>query len=420
MPLLLSALELAFRRLCVYARRLRFKLLLWRKGRVVTAPSAKWPELPGVQLGAAVKRNTNRGKRVLIIDSLFPTPSRDSGSVRMLAIVEIILGWGYQIIFVADRGGDTTALRELSDVTTIDGRNPVHACKAICQHLPDIATALVCRQPVAEIFLPLLRKWRPDLRVVFDTVDLHGLREWRMGHALAEPALQIFGLETLRRELELANRCDDVIVVSAAEQHWLSDRLHLASRLVSNIVSAPVSMTEHATRRNLVFIGGFQHHPNVDAVEYFVAKVWPLIHNEYPDMQLHIIGQFPPVAWHAWKDASVLIHGAVDDLMPLLDSALATIAPLRFGAGVKGKINTSLAAGIPVIATSCAAEGMELKDEVSFMLADEPTAFCHAIGRLRHDRLLWEYLRHNGLSHTQELYSPEQAFSPLRQALFGS
>ena len=127
-----------------------------------------------------------------------------------------------------------------------------------------------------------------------------------------------------------------------------------------------------AKRRDLVFVGGFRHPPNVDAVQWFVDEVFPLVRARLPDVRFHCIGSDVPEAVAALsRRDGVLVHGHVPDIAPYMDGARIGLAPLRYGAGVKGKVNLSMAHGQPVVATSCAVEGMHLRDGVDVLVADD-------------------------------------------------
>jgi glycosyltransferase involved in cell wall biosynthesis len=171
-------------------------------------------------------------------------------------------------------------------------------------------------------------------------------------------------------------------------------------------------------RHDLVFVGGFRHPPNVDAVRWFAAEVFPLVRTQLPEMRFHCIGGNVPAEVEALAaQAGVEIHGHVPDIDPYMDGARISVAPLRFGAGVKGKVNLSMAHGQPVVATACAVEGMHLRDGEDVLVADDAQAFADAIVRLYTDPVLWQTLSGNGLANVQRHFSADAARDVVRRVL---
>jgi glycosyltransferase involved in cell wall biosynthesis len=170
---------------------------------------------------------------------------------------------------------------------------------------------------------------------------------------------------------------------------------------------------DFADRRDILFIGAFAHPPNTDAVLWLAGEILPLIQAELPDLVCHVIGAEPPARIRALDCERLKIHGYVPDVRSFFDGCRLSVAPLRYGAGVKGKVNQSLAHGLPVVATHQAAEGMFLKDGVSVLLADEPKAFACAVVRLYRDQALWERLSSGGL----EVMEAHFSFAAARRAL---
>ncbi len=156
----------------------------------------------------------------------------------------------------------------------------------------------------------------------------------------------------------------------------------------------------HERRRNsLLFVGGFAHPPNVDAVLFFCRDVLPLVKLGLPDLEVTIVGDKPPREIQDLRQSGVVVAGWVPELSSLLDSHRVSIAPLRFGAGIKGKIGEALAAGLPVVTTTVGAEGMGLEHEETAMIADSASAFADAVVRLCSDPNLHRKLSESGQRH---------------------
>jgi glycosyltransferase involved in cell wall biosynthesis len=135
----------------------------------------------------------------------------------------------------------------------------------------------------------------------------------------------------------------------------------------------------------------------------------------------HCIGGDVPaeVAALSRQDGAVVVHGHVADITPYMDGCRIALAPLRFGAGVKGKVNLSMAHGQPVVATSCAVEGMHLRDGFDVLVADDAQAFADAVVRLYGDEALWRGLATNGLDNVATHFSIDAARETVRRVFFG-
>ena len=251
-----------------------------------------------------------------------------------------------------------------------------------------------------------VRLHAPQSRIIFDTVDLHYLREDSEARLTRDPEMRRKAQEKQRLEHELIDQADETWVVSPVEQQLLQQKWPAKSiQLVSNIVDIPGSKTPFALRRDYLFIGGFQHRPNIDAVLFFVQKIYPLVSEHLRDAKFYIIGDKPPPEIVALATERIIVAGLQRDVRPFFDSVKLSVAPLRFGAGVKGKINQSMAFGVPVVATSLAVDGMGLTDHEDILLADEPEDFARALIELyESEEALESPLRERHQENTRALF----------------
>jgi glycosyltransferase involved in cell wall biosynthesis len=170
----------------------------------------------------------------------------------------------------------------------------------------------------------------------------------------------------------------------------------------------------HDRRSNsLLFVGGFAHSPNVDAVLFFGREVLPLIRRSVPSVIVTIVGDAPPEEVRRLASDTVTVTGWVPDVKPYLDSHMVSIAPLRFGSGMKGKVGEAMAHGLPVVVTTIAAEGMDLTDGVTALIADSADKFADAIVRLLGDRPLHDRLSTNGRQAARTRWSEAVAAKDL-------
>ena len=160
-------------------------------------------------------------------------------------------------------------------------------------------------------------------------------------------------------------------------------------------------------------------HPNIDAACWFVNDVWPLIHQQLPDLRFHLIGSKAPERVRALSGDGVVFHGFVETLQPFLSNCRLAVAPLRYGAGVKGKVNMSMAHGQPVVATPAAVEGMFAEHERELLVAEDAESFANEVVRLYQDEDLWNHLSVESIKNVEEHFSLQTARKSLT-TLFSS
>jgi len=187
--------------------------------------------------------------------------------------------------------------------------------------------------------------------------------------------------------------------------------------LVSNVHVLSATVAPWSERRGIVFIGGFRHPPNVDAMLWYAREVLPHVRDALPGVKTYVIGGDVPASIKALAADDFVVLGHVPDIEPYFESARISIAPLRYGAGVKGKINLAMSHGMPVIATSMAIEGMHLTDGEDVLVADEPRAFAEAMRRAYDDETLWQRLSTGGRRNIEQYFSRDVARRALADLL---
>ena len=359
-------------------------------------------------------------KQILIIDAHTPRPDHDSGSLRLVNLMRLLREEGAHVVFLpADRSRIEPYAAQLQHLGVESWYAPFAARPPawLREHGARFDAVMVSRYYVASEFLPLLRTHAPQARLIFDTVDLHYLRERRGAEIAGDAALARTAERTRALELEVIAASDVTLVVSDVERGLLrKDAPDAHVELLSNLHRIAGSGQSFAQRRDLVFVGGFRHPPNVDAVLWFVAEVLPRILERLSDVRFHCIGSHtPPQIVALGARPGVVVHGHVADIDPYMDGCRIAIASLRYGAGVKGKINLSMAHGQPVVATACAVEGMHLRDGEDVLVADDPQAFADAVVRLYEDESLWNRLARNGLDNVAKNFSLDSARETVRK-----
>ncbi|WP_439653795.1 MULTISPECIES: glycosyltransferase [unclassified Rhodanobacter] len=362
-----------------------------------------------------------RRGRVLVVDAMTPEPARDSGSLRLCAILRLLDEQGWSTAFLPDDGRASPAEIDALGALGCEVLSKPWVAdlpRWLREHGSELHAVILCRHTVAGQYAGLVRRHAPQAKLLFDTVDLHFLRERRAAE-LGGSTIMARQAEAARRsELALIEQADVSFVVSPHEQSLLARLLPQARvELLSNIHDVHGCRHPHAGRRDLVFIGGYGHPPNSDAIRWIAGEILPKLREALPDIRVHVLGDMPCTARHELAAPGLEFHGRVAELAPWLDNCLATLAPLRFGAGVKGKINMSMSHGVPVIATTVAVEGMQLADGVNVLVADDAAAIVAAMRRLQRDETLWQQLSARGLDNVQQHFSAAAAAAVLHRVL---
>jgi len=356
---------------------------------------------------------TPSGKNILVIDHHLPMPDRDSGSLRMFQILKILYRLGHRVTFLPDNLADMppyTGELQKRGIQVVHHPYVKRVRDYLISHGPMFDVVVLSRCDFARKHVADVRLHAPQSRIIFDTVDLHYLREQREAQLTQDPDVRRKAQERQQLEDYLIKETDETWVVSPIEQQMLQENWpHKSIQVVSNIVDVTRSVTPFSLRRDWLFIGGFQHRPNIDAVLFFVEEIYPLVRDHLPDAKFYIIGDKAPPEIVALASDRIIVAGLQPDVRSFFDSVRLSVAPLRFGAGIKGKINQSMAFGVPVVATSIAVEGMNLTDHENVLAADEPQDFARALIELYESEELWKRLSQNGINKTQELYSTDAA-----------
>jgi GT2 family glycosyltransferase len=353
--------------------------------------------------------NLRRGPRVLVIDRRVPTWDRDSGGLRMRGIVQALHALGCQVTLLPANG---LALEPYTDqlqrmgVEVLYGTDLEAALRGIG---PGVSLAIVSREECARPWLKLVRRFAPQAAVVFDTVDLHWLREARRAALTAGNGAGLpRSVTTLReRELSLIRAADATLVVTDDERAQVCAHVPEAQvHVVPNVHELAESVAPPSDREGVLFVGGFEHSPNVDAARVLVREVMPLVWRGAADVPVTIVGGDPPREIEQLASTLVEVRGWVPDLDPLLSSARLLLAPLTYGAGLKGKVTQALAIGLPVVTTPVGAEGLDAVDGEHMLIAEAPAALAERAVRLLSDDELWLRLSRAGQKLVAERCSP--------------
>lgn len=352
-------------------------------------------------------------KRALFIDETTPTPDRDAGSNAALEHMLSLQRLGFKVVFLpADNMASIPRYTQDLQALGIEAWYAPFAWSVeeyFRRNPCDFDLVYFHRKANLNRYLHLVKKYVPKARIVFNYADIHALRGLREAETLGDRPEEVARLEReLEEELDLATKVDAVIVHSSFEQALIAERRPKA-RVFNIPWSVPTTAkdADPTSRHNISFVGGFGHSPNVDAVDWFVQEIWPLIWSRTDQYQFRIIGSQMPERFNSIDVPGVQALGFVDDLVAELRNTILTVAPLRFGAGLKGKVLTSFANGIPCIMTPVAAEGMDLPADLDGLVAADAELFADRAVTLINDVSSWQHMSLAGLKIVRDRYSSE-------------
>ncbi len=379
----------------------------------------------------AAERIKDRGilGRALFIDHATPRPDRDAGSHAALAEMDLVQALGYKITFLP---ANLAWLGSYTEELQRRGIEVIHApfVLSLEQFLRERGREFdliyLTRYTTVRDSLPLLKEHAPQARLIFCNADLHYLRELRQAQSAnlsGEPAEAALASvrETRRQELEAMAGVDLTLTYSEIEQAVIAaETLGQAATALCPWVVEPVEQPSPlASRSGITFLGSYQHPPNQDAVESFLGDVWPLLNERLPDLEFHLYGSgLGPELQARWQAIhGVRVHGWVTDASSVYERHRVFIAPLRSGAGIKGKVIAALAHGIPQVLSPVAAEATGLRHGTEMFIAREPEAWCDAITDLIADDDLWSRTSEAAREHARAHFSRRRGRELMAAAL---
>lgn len=346
---------------------------------------------------------TDLDRRILVADYRIPRPDVSAGERATVGILQDLCDLGYQVTFLPTdmrpSGRYEADLRRMGVqvITQQSGHGGV--ADFVEKFGRQFGIFYLIRVDVAEVVLPAARKVAPAAQIIFHAPDLYFLREKREAEFRGDQQSHRRAAETYHREIAMMSASDHVVLISPAEVPVLRRALtntpiSVFPGLYASVVDDPRGFQ---ARRHIFFLGGFAHTPNVDAVQWFATEIWPHVHAALPDVEFHIVGaEAPPSVVELGQLPGIKVVGFVPDLTPVLETYRVGVAPLLFGAGIKGKVATTMGAGIPCVCTPIAAEGMGLQPGVHALIEEEPRRFAEAVVTLYKEEALWSRLSTRG------------------------
>ncbi|MDZ7690169.1 MAG: glycosyltransferase [Balneolaceae bacterium] len=355
--------------------------------------------------------STKNAKKLLIIGYVWPEPGSSAAGSRMMQLISIFREYGWQITFVSSAAESEHAedLKALGIDTATVQINDSSFNTFINNLDPD--AVLFDRFVVEEQFGWRVAEECPRALRILDSEDLHCLRRARkkaVGQNREFEQTDLLADEVAKREVASIYRCDLSLIISEFEMDLLTHLFRVDDALLHYLPFMLDPISEEEThqwptfeeRKHFMTIGNFRHPPNWDSVRYLREKIWPRIRAKLPDAELHIYGAYPSqkvTDLHRPEDG-FHIEGRAADARTVIQQARVMLAPLRFGAGLKGKLIEAMQYGTPSITTAIGAEGIQGKLPWGGAIVEEPEAIAKAAVELYVNKKMWQQAQQRGVT----------------------
>lgn len=364
---------------------------------------------------------------VFIIGQVFPEPETTAAGQRMLQIINFFISEGYEVVLgscaapsiysaeLEKWGVETTMLRLNSDTFN--------------EHLkwwqPKIV--LFDRFMTEEQFSWRVKETLPNAIRILNQEDLHSLRIYReicFNNNSKFSISTYYQQDTTQRELASVFRSDLVLCISPEEME-MQRQMGVPSDLlqywpfVNNVIITQKSYPNWANRKHFIFYGNGKHAPNINAILYLKQKIWPEIKKQLPQAELHIYGAYLPQKIRDLHNAKegFIINGWIEDLDTILSQYRVLLAPLHFGAGLKGKLYAAFQNGLPSVTTTLGFEGYPTTNNLPLIIQDGFNEQIQAAVSLYTQEILWTQIHQNAISYGAQLFDSERIKTDFKNKL---
>jgi len=324
--------------------------------------------------------------RALFIDDTIPVLSRDAGSNAVLSHMAAMRRLGFEVSFAAaDMSRDAVGVLDAAGIAVCQPPWYCSVEEVLRRETERFDLVYLHRVTAAARYMELVRHHQPRARVVYSVADLHHLRMERRAVAEQRPELLPLAQRLKVREV-LATAAADATITHSPVEAAVLWRLVPSARVHVVPWAVPVRPTTvpFARRHGVGFVAHYPHAPNLDAAGRLINEIMPRVRAASPDIDFVLAGNGMP-DWLRVERDGVVVLGQVESLTEVFDRVRLTVAPLAFGAGIKGKVLESLAAGVPCVCSPVAAEGLDLPPILAGLVADGTAATAEAIARLHED-----------------------------------
>ena len=354
--------------------------------------------------------NKNKVANVLIIDDKLPEFDKDSGSRRLNLIIELFLNNEVNVFLLADfkeykfNNEYVEYYKKLGVIVYEPSLNMDN--KLITKEvflstiLKNIDLVWLHRPLIFNKYFDFVKKNNDKVKIVFDMVDFHYIRMKREAEIKNNTKLLIEAKRFLDIEVNNCKKADKIIVISESDRQNLLPFYQEESKMVvigniHDIIENNPNFLDFNNRKDLLFVGSFEHLPNIDALIYLKNEIMPLVWKKDPEIKVVVIGSKPTLEVLNLNSKNFNVLGYVADLSPYFNSSRLFIAPLRYGAGIKGKIGQSMEFKLPLLTTDIGAEGFDFGDLKEYIVASDTNDFAQKISSIYYNENLWNKISNN-------------------------
>ena len=350
-------------------------------------------------------------EKLLFIAHTVPLFDSNSADLRIYSILSI-LSKSYDIVYLAKYPASSESIKNDMYVSRLSDLGIIvyvgnHSIRHILKS-NNFKAAFLEYYHVAEGYLQKIKYLQPSCPVIVDSLDVCYLRFFRK-YKITKNRQDLKLAEDIKKvELDIYAQADITLTVTEEDARVLQkDNKNITVRILPNVHSLVQSESDR-NKNEIIFVGSFGHDPNVDAVLYFCKDILPRIRKVIPEVKFTIVGGNPPPQVRALSNDFITVTGHVPSTTPYLQKSCVSVAPLRYGAGMKGKIGEAMAHGLPVVTTSIGAEGMGLIDRENVIIADTPETLSNAVIELMLNDGLYKNIQNNAIDHIKNNYTTDK------------
>lgn len=368
-------------------------------------------------------------QKILILGFVFPEPQSSAAGGRMVQLISYFQTINLEVIFAsgAAKSEFSYPLESLGVRTETIRLNDSSFDDFISDIQPDFV--LFDRFMMEEMFGWRVADKCPNAIRILDTEDLHCLRlarqnSWKGNRVFEQSDLYS---DIAKREIASILRCDMSLMISDFEMDLLKNVFQISGKILLHLPIwmdpkteiEELALKSFEERSDFVFIGNFLHEPNWNAVQYLKTEIWPLIRKEIPEAQLKIYGAYSSqkvLELHQPK-TGFCIEGRAESALEVMENARVCLAPLRFGAGIKGKLLEAMYIGTPSVTTTIGSESMHGHLAWNGFISDDPTEFAQKAIELYNNQALWKKSQQAGYEILKQRFSKEKITNDFTQSL---
>ncbi len=356
-------------------------------------------------------------KTILIIGLVWPEPGSSAAGTRMVQLIKLFLSQGHHVVFAsaASKSDFSYNLGAIGAVEQPIKLNDSGFNLFLQKINPDII--LFDRFMIEEQYGWRVSQECPGALKLLDTEDLHCLRQARQQALKNDGAVELFS-DIAKREIAAILRCDLSLIISETEMTILEQQYKVAPSLCFYLpfLEEPIrheniqNWRTFEQRKGFVFIGNFLHEPNWNTLQVLKTRIWPALSKKIKGAGMHIYGAYPsPKVMQLHNERErFYVHGRATDARQVISSHRVLLAPIQFGAGVKGKFIDAMQTGTPSVTTAIGAEAMNGSLKWNGAIADDDEVFTEEAVRLYENENLWYEARKSGIAIINERYANKE------------